>query len=161
MASQGSGPPPGQGWGPPPGGQSPPAGGQSPPYWPPSPPPPPGYGAPPYGYPPPYGYQPPWPQPQTEGTAITALVLAVASFVVFGFGVVMAIVSLALIPSSKRKIESSGGRLTGEGLLTAAKITSWVNIGLTVLGAVFFVIFFIFVAAVEDEELSLLLSLAV
>ncbi len=50
-----------------------------------------------------------------------------------GIGVIAAIVSLALCPSARRKIQASGGALTGEGLLTAAKIVSWINIGLTAL----------------------------
>ena len=44
-----------------------------------------------------------------------------------------AIVALVMIPGAKRKIDSSGGRLTGDGLLTAAKWISWINIGLWAL----------------------------
>ena len=109
------------------------------------PPPPPQYG---YQQqpPPPYGYQqqPPAysaaPRTQTDGTAITALVLAIASFplaFICGIGVIAAIVSLALCPSARRKIEGSGGALTGESMLTAAKIVAWINIGLTALVLVF------------------------
>ncbi len=134
-------PPPSQ----PPPSQAPPNWGQ-PPNWGSAPPP---YGyppqPPPYGYPPqpppPYGHAPPppyssVPRTQTEGTAITALVLAIVSFPLSfscGIGVIAAIVSLALTPSARRKIEASGGTLTGESMLTASKIVAWINIGLTAL----------------------------
>jgi hypothetical protein len=99
-----------------------------------SPPPPPGYppsgygyGSPTYGYAvPPYGYAPP--APRTDGTAIAALVCAIASFIVCP--VIPAIVALALIPSSRRKVLASGGTVQGLGLLTAAKIIAWIHLGL-------------------------------
>jgi hypothetical protein len=101
--------------------------------------PPPAWGAPP---PPGYGYQPPaygyGPAPRTDGTAIAALILSIASFVVCP--VIPAIVALALCPSSRRRIEASRGALTGEGMLTAAKVVSWVNLGLSALAITFFVI---------------------
>jgi hypothetical protein len=89
---------------------------------PPPPPPPPGYGAAPYGAPqqPAYGYAPPQ---QTEGTAIGALIASIVAWV--ACPIIPAIVALVLIPGSRRKIAESGGRMTGEGLLTAAK---WVSI---------------------------------
>ncbi|MDP8976591.1 MAG: hypothetical protein M3N28_09580 [Actinomycetota bacterium] len=68
--------------------------------------------------------------------AIVVLVLAIVSFPLSfscGIGVIAAIISLALSPSARRKIEASGGRLTGESMLTAAKIVAWINIGLTAL----------------------------
>jgi len=67
-------------------------------------------------------------------------VLAIVSYPLLfmcGIGVIAAIVSLALTPSARRNIEGSGGALTGESMLTAARILSWVNIGLTALGLVF------------------------
>ena len=94
--------------------------------------PPSGYGAPAQpgygGYP--SGYYPPAAK-RTDGTAITALVLSIASFVVCP--IIPAIVALVMVPSARRNIESSGGTLEGLGLLTAAKIVSWINIGLWVL----------------------------
>jgi hypothetical protein len=42
--------------------------------------------------------------------------------------VVPAVVALALIPGSRRKIAESGGRLTGEGMLNAAKWVSIINL---------------------------------
>ncbi len=120
-----------------------------------SPPPPdPQYGYPQYGYPQ-HGYPPP--QRQTDSTAIAALVLAIVSFYVFP--VIPAIVALALCPSARRNIESSGGRLTGEGLVTAAKAISWVNIALWSLIVIAVVIIAIVAAALDDtNEFSLVLS---
>ena len=134
------------------GGPPPPSGGP--------PPPPGGYPPPPGQYPPPpsgYGYGYGAPSPQTDGTAITALVLAIVSFVVCPL--IPAIVALALVPSAKRKIAESRGAVTGEGLVTAAKIIAWINVGLCALVGVIMVIAIIIGAAVEDDEFSLVLSL--
>jgi len=106
----GSGPPPGYG---------PPAG-----YG-----PQPGYGPPGYG-PPGYGGYGPGGQ-QTEGKAITALVLAIASFLLCPL--IPAVVALFLAGAARRDIDASGGRLTGEGLITATRVLSWVNIALSVV----------------------------
>lgn len=82
-----------------------------------------------------YGYAP-YAPPQTEGTATGALVAAIVSWVFCP--VIAAIVALVLAPSARRKIEESGGRLTGLGLLTAAKWIAWLNIvfyiGIVLLG---------------------------
>lgn len=105
----------------------------------------PGYGAPqgqpyppqpygPQGYGPPAGYQgqPGWapaygPQ-ETASRAIVALVLSIASFVVFPL--VPAIAALFLAKDAEREIAGSGGRLTGEGMATAARVLAWINIAL-------------------------------
>lgn len=94
--------------------------------------PPPGPGAVP---PMPYGG---WaPAQQTDGTAIAALVVAICSFVVFPF--IPAVIALVLASSARRDIDASGGRLGGEGLVTAARIVAWINIGLCVGFVVLFV----------------------
>ena len=139
------------------------SGWQQPPAGPPPPPPQPPYswGPPPaWGYTPPpyYGYAPP--QPQTEGMAIVVLVLAVASFFMLGLGVVMAIVALCLCPSARRKIEGSNGALTGEGLVTAARIISWVNIGLVALMAVAFIVIIILATVFSEDEYAVVVALA-
>jgi hypothetical protein len=141
-------PPPGQqpgqqpGWGaPPPGyGQQQPGWGQpqQQPGW--------GQQQPGYGAPPGYGYG----APQTDGKAIGALICAIASFVVCPF--VTAIVGLILAGQSARSIAASGGRLTGEGMVTAARVISWINIALSVL---FLVFVLIAVASVPNDEFSL------
>ena len=100
-------------FGPPPGHPSPGAG-----Y------PPPGYAPPGYGYGP-YGGQ------QTEGMAIGALVSAIGAFVVCP--VIPAIVALVLAAQAQARIDASGGRLTGTGLVTAARVVAVVNLGLAVV----------------------------
>ena len=102
---------------------------------------PPGYGAPPgYGTPPGYGYQQPGYgyqtpgygyAPKTDGSAVAALVLAISSFVICPL--ITAVVALFLASGAGRRIDQSGGTLEGRGMVTAAKIISWINIGLTVL----------------------------
>src|SRR4051812_49126053 len=111
-------------WEPPEGGtQPPPPPAQQPPPPPqqPPPPPPPHQWAPPpaAGYP--YGYQPPQAYgygQQTEGTAVAALVLAIASFVICP--VITAVAALIVGANARKKIVQSGGRLGGLGPLTAA-----------------------------------------
>lgn len=108
--------PPAQGWGPPPAPGAP------------------GYGPPP-GHGPGYGA----PQ-QTDAKAIVALVLAIGSFVVFPF--LPAIAALFVAGAARRDIDAAGGRLTGSGLVTAAKVVAWVNIGLSVAGVLVAVLAF-------------------
>ena len=105
----------------------------------------PGYPSGPPAYGSPSGYGPGQGPQQTSTRAIVALVCAVGSFVVFPL--VPAIVALVLAPGATREIEESGGRLTGEGLVTAARITAWINIGLFLLVLVVFVLaVFVFAA---------------
>ncbi len=85
------------------------------------------------------------------------LVLSIASFYVFPL--VPAIVALALCPSARRNIESSGGTLTGENLVTAARAISWFNIGLCLLVGVVIAVIAVIAAAVDDtNHVSLALS---
>ena len=100
----------------------------------------PGYGQPQYGQPqygqPVQGYGGPGPQAwqgptQTESKAIIALVCAIAAWVVLP--VLPAIAALMIGKTAREQIAMSGGRLTGDGMLTAAKVIAWVNIGLSVL----------------------------
>ena len=109
----------------------------SPPAWGTPPPPPPpaapsGYGGPGAGYG--YGYPAP---AQTEGTAIGALVCAIVGLIVCG--VVLGVVGLVLANSAQQKIDASGGRLTGSGLVTAARVISIVDL---VTWALFMLVFF-------------------
>jgi hypothetical protein len=134
---------------PPPGGQDPYGQQQqppSPPYGTPPPPPPApppayGYGQQPYGY---SGYQ----QPETESQAVVALVLAIASFAVCP--IIPAVVALVLANNADASIQASGGRKTGEGLTKAARIISWINIGLCV-GVLVFVILIAVLAAATSS----------
>jgi hypothetical protein len=121
----GYGPPPGYGQ---PGDGPPPGYGQQPGYG-----PPPGYGQQPgYGYPP-YGV------PTTEGNALAALLLAIASFLICP--VIPAIIALVLANTAKRNIEASGGTKTGEGMVTAARVIAWIHLGLAVLGTAALLLF--------------------
>jgi hypothetical protein len=90
--------------------------------------------------PPGYGY--PY-VPANSGKAVTVLILGIASLVLVwlcGIGVIAAIVALVMAPGAKREIEQSGGRFTGHGMVTAGQVTSWVTIGLAVLGVLLFAV---------------------
>jgi Domain of unknown function (DUF4190) len=141
---------------PPPPGWEPPT---PPPAGPPPQPPPPGWqqGAPPpqaqWGQPPPQwgpapGYQYGYAAPQTESSAVVALVLAIAAWVVCP--VVPAVVALFVANSAEQSIRASGGTKTGDGLAKAARIISWVHLGLCALGAVVFLVILI-AAAVSSS----------
>ncbi len=126
-AVQGTDPPPSNPYAQPPGYPPPPAQ-----YG----PPPAQYGPPPAQYgPPPAQYGPPPAQygPTTSGRATVVLVCGIASLVLPFVGWVAAIVALVLAGGAKREIESSGGKLTGLGLVKAGRICSWIAIALTLL----------------------------
>jgi hypothetical protein len=99
----------------------------------PPPPPPPGYGTPPPGYGPPPGTwgQPGYYAPTTDGKATAALILAIASFVFCPF--IPAIVAIVLAGQAARTIAESGGRVQGAGMVTAARVISWINIVLCIV----------------------------
>ena len=105
--------------------------------WPEAPPPPaqgygqpygaqPGYGQPPYGAPPGYGYPA---GPQNDSSATAALVIAIVGF--FICAPVGAIVALVLANSAQKRIEASGGRLTGLEQARAARIIAIIELVLT------------------------------
>jgi hypothetical protein len=101
-------------------------------YVPPPPPPPPAPqpqwgvpGAP--GTPGPTAYAP----VRTEGTAVAALVLSIVSWVLCP--IIAAVVALVLAHVAGNKIDASGGRLTGDGLVKAAQIIAWIHIVLFTL----------------------------
>ena len=104
------------------------------------------YGQPPQGYGPPYGSQPgqppqAWQGPtQTESKAVIALVCAIAAWVVLP--VLPAIAALMISTTARQEIARSGGRLTGDGMVTAAQVIAWANLGLCVLGIVLLVLAF-------------------
>jgi hypothetical protein len=80
-------------------------------------------------------------------------VLSIASFVICP--VVLAVVALVLASSAKAKIRASGGMVGGLGVVTAAKVVAWINIGL----AVAFIALIILIAAVGHSASSNNLSL--
>jgi hypothetical protein len=126
----------------------------------PPPTPPPGYPAPPDyfgaspgyqapGYPPPGypdpGFQTPgyagypsyYPTRKTSGEAIGALVLALVSWVICP--VIPAIVALVLAGRADAEIKAGGGWVDGAGMVTAARVLSWIHLGLAAVGLVFLV----------------------
>ena len=93
-----------------------------PPTWPQgdaTPPPPPPAPPAPYGGPMP---------PQQSSNAIIALVLAILSWVICP--VIPSIIALVYANKADAEIAANPGRITGQGMSTAAKIVSWINIGL-------------------------------
>src|SRR5688572_16588389 len=133
----------------PPPPDQPPQAPQAPP--PPPPPPPGGYSQqPPYGQQqPPYGQQPAYGQygasgydqyggpPKTSGKATAALIVAIVGL--FICGPIAGIIALVLAGQAKTEIAQSGGRITGEGQVKAARIIAIIEIVLGVLG--FIVVF--------------------
>ena len=97
-----------------------------------------------YGYP---GYVAPR---KTEGNAIAALVVAIMSFVVCPL--IPAVVALFLAASAKRNIDASNGALEGAGLVQAAKIIAWINIGLCVVGIALGILLIILAAASSNSN---------
>ena len=99
----------------------------------PAPPPPP---APQWSQPaaPGVGYAP----PRTDGTAVAALIVSIVSWV--ACPIIAAVIALALAHVAGNKIDASGGRLSGAGLVRAAQIIAWIHIGLITLGMLVFAI---------------------
>jgi hypothetical protein len=65
-------------------------------------------------------------------------VLSIVSFLVCPL--IPAIVALFVAASADQEIRASGGHIGGEGLSKAAKIISWINIGLCAAGIALLVI---------------------
>ncbi len=72
-------------------------------------------------------------RPQTEPSAILALVLAIVAWV--ACPVLAAVAALMIAGGAKAKIDVAGGALTGVGLVSAARWLAWIHLGLMVLGA--------------------------
>jgi len=86
-------------------------------------------------------YQPAAP---TEPLAIWALVCAIGSWVVLP--VVLAIVGLVLAGQANRAIDLSGGAKSGKGMVTAAKVVAWINLGFYAVAVIFIIAFIIGIA---------------
>jgi hypothetical protein len=90
------------------------------------------------------------PPTTSSGKAVAVMVLGIVSLVLmcaYGFGVIPAIVALALSPSANREIANSGGRIVGAGFVKAGVACSWVTVGFTALALVTVVIVVILSAA--------------
>lgn len=75
----------------------------------------------------------------TSTNAIVAFVLAVLSWVICPL--IPAIVALVFASMGAKEIAATGGRMDGRGLVTAARIVAWVNVGVfaaVVVGIAFF-----------------------
>jgi hypothetical protein len=99
----------------------------------------PGYGQPGYGPAPGYGYPA---GPQTEGSATAALVIAIVGF--FICAPVGAVVALVLANGAEKRIRDSNGRLTGLDQARAARIIAIIELVLTAILILIFVIAVLF-----------------
>lgn len=79
-----------------------------------------------------------WPTPEgvaivvppaqaTSSNAIVALVLSIAAWPICP--VIFAIIALVFASKASKEIQGSGGRIGGQGYVTAARIVAWINIG--------------------------------
>lgn len=95
---------------------------------------PPAYGQAPYGY----AQAQPAATATTSNDAIVALVLALCAW--FVCPLVLAVIALVFAGKAKRAIAASNGWVTGDGMVTAARVIAWINIGLTLLALAIFVV---------------------
>lgn len=82
--------------------------------------------------------------PETDGTAVLALVLSILSWVLLP--VILAIVALVLAGSASRQIEASGGARSGQGLVTATRWIAWINLLLAAMVVAFIAAFVVALA---------------
>ena len=89
------------------------------------------------------------PQQQTNGKAIAALVLGIASIVLacYGIGLLPGIPAIILGRMSGREIEEGNG--TGDGLAKAGLITGIIGVVLSVFGLLYLIL--VIVAGVTDS----------
>jgi hypothetical protein len=126
----------------PPYAQAAPAAGQAPPAYAPSAQAAPAAYAPPatpYGTAPAYAGYPAAYGAKTNALAVVSLVAGIANFVLlFGVGAIVAVITghIAL-----RQLRTNGEN--GRGLALTGVILGWVGVGLTLLGVIFFVIWFV------------------
>ena len=77
-----------------------------------------------------WGSAPPRP-PETNGKAITALVLGIGGFLVCP--IVLSVAAIIIGGQARNEIRASQGRQTGDGMAKAGVILGWVSLALTVL----------------------------
>lgn len=99
-------------------------------------------------YPPaPYGYGPP-PQPQTNGLAVTSMILGILGLV--GLFIIGPILALVFGYISKGQIDASNGWQGGRGFAITGIILGYVGIALTIL----FVVLFVWIFSVFGPEIE-------
>ncbi len=86
----------------------------------------------------PHGQQYPYPQPQQDGKALTALILAIVGL--FVCPIVLNVIALVLANQSLRAIRASNGWLTGEGMANAARIISIIALALVAIGILILIV---------------------
>lgn len=96
-----------------------------------------------------YGY-PARPVPQTSTDAVVALVLSLFAWATCP--IVLAIVALVFASKANTAIKVSNGWVTGDGLVTAAKILAWANIVVFGLLALMFAVLVVFAAMTADPS---------
>jgi len=111
-----------------------------------APPPPPPPTSPP-GPGPGQPYSPPS-QGQTNGLAITSLVLGIAGFFVSCLGIVSWILALVFGYRARTQIDESGGAQKGRGMAVAGIVLGWVGLALMVVVLIVIII----VAATGDSS---------
>ena len=79
-------------------------------------------------------------RPQTEPSAVLALVLAIAAWLLCP--IFAAIAALMIAGGAKAKIDVAGGALTGLGLVSAARWIAWIHIFMVSLGTLALIIGF-------------------
>lgn len=70
--------------------------------------------------------------PRQSGLAIAVMVLGIVGLVLlcgYGIGIIPAVIALAMAPSARREVHSSGGRVVGEGFIKAGVVCGWVTVG--------------------------------
>jgi hypothetical protein len=91
-----------------------------------------------FGQPPQYGAsgypQAPYPVVRNSQDAVIALVAAIASWVICP--IVPAIIALVYASRAEQAIAASGGALTGQGMVTGARVIAWVHLALAAVFAV-------------------------
>lgn len=64
---------------------------------------------------------------------------------------VLAIVALVFAGKAKTAIHASNGWLDGAGMVTAAKVIAWVNIVVSILGVLLFILFVVVLGAAGTQ----------
>lgn len=97
-----------------------------------------------------YGYPAPGPVRQTNGLAIAAMVVSLASIVVCGFP---AIVGAIMGHVARRQIRERGE--DGDGMALTGVIVGWIVFALTIIGWGVYIVFFVWlVTSAPDYEPS-------
>jgi hypothetical protein len=99
-----------------------------------------------------YGQAQPAATATTSNDAIVALVLALCAW--FVCPLVLAVIALVFAGKAKRTIEASNGWVTGDGMVTAARVIAWINIGLTLVALAFVVVVLIAAAVSSSGSVS-------